>query len=228
MRKKLHFPAAALLAAAVLTACAGSGAAAGGQAPAAGQTQTAAAAKSETAPQAPAGTEAAEAPGEEAHVRYTKTEGCDTFTQIVDQLEKGRGYANVSLQGGDVLLVAENTFEATDRQHTSMGAEVFVYLDGAPAYAGYTASTSSANPIAVKDGALYTGGHHFVRKSVLKDGQLVILEEASETFDAQGKATYHLVSGEERSEDQEKAKAALDRLSQEYSEAEMILFDPIS
>ena len=40
--------------------------------------------------------------------------GCDTFTQIVDKLPAGYGYANVTFGGTDALLVTDYTYDNLD------------------------------------------------------------------------------------------------------------------
>ncbi|MCR5510843.1 MAG: hypothetical protein K6F54_07850, partial [Lachnospiraceae bacterium] len=77
---------------------------------------------------------------------------------------------------------------------------------------------------------LYTAGNHFVKKYVVTDGMLMVMEEAGETFDTDGNATYYYDSddgGDYSSMSQEDAHAAYDKLFEEYTNAEIIPFNAI-
>lgn len=157
--------------------------------------------------------------------------GCDTFTDIVDKvLTGGQAYANVTLDGTDVLLVSDDAFEF-DGTAQAVSAEIFWYKDGTPAYAGYVKSGGSANPLTVNDEKLYTAGHHYVGSFTITDGQAVTVAEASETFDASGSVTYHYDSddgGDYANLDQESAKTAYDELFAEYAEGEIVEFSIVT
>ena len=146
---------------------------------------------------------------------------CDTFTQIVDKLADGQGYANITLGDTDVLLAAESVTDF-DGEHNADTAEIFIYEDGEVKYLGSVASGGSANPLAIKDGMIYTVGHHYIGKHTVKDNVLVTVSEAWETFDPDGNVTYH--SG---SLDSDKAKEVYDDLTEEYYETEILGFDVI-
>ena len=182
-----------------------------------------AAATEETA----AGTEATVAlPGEEEYVMQTDLEGCDTFTQIVDKLEPGKGYANVTLGDTDVLLVSAELFD-DETIKAAVGAEVFIYSDGVPQYIGHIHSGGTATPLALKDGIIYSAGHHYVTKSTVKDGKLVVLETAYQTFDKEGNVTYHYDSTEGGNHEGPEDEAVFESFNTEYQEAEMIGFDVV-
>ena len=146
---------------------------------------------------------------------------CDTFTQIVDKLADGQGYANITLGDTDVLLAAESVTDF-DGEHNADTAEIFIYEDGEVKYLGSVASGGSANPLAIKDGMIYTVGHHYIGKHTVKDNVLVTVSEAWETFDPDGNVTYH--SG---SLDSDKAKEVYDDLTEEYYETEILGFDMV-
>ena len=114
---------------------------------------------------------------EDMYTMQTNIEGCDTFTQIVDKLEAGKGYANTTVDETDVLLITSEPVEFEDMT-AAVDAEVFVYIDGVPAYAGHIQSGGSANPLTQKDGSIYSAGHHFVEKSGVAEGQVVTREMA--------------------------------------------------
>ena len=160
----------------------------------------------------------------------TDIEGKDTFTQIVDALADGTGYTNETVGNEDVLLVASGTFDAGEEYPEAIDAEVFWYDNGAPAYLGYVTSGGTAYPLMIGDGKLYTAGNHFVKKFVVTDGKLMVMEEAGETFDTDGNATYYYDSddgGDYSSMSQEDAHAAYDKLFEEYTNAEIIPFNAI-
>jgi len=115
-----------------------------------------------------------------------------TFTKMIDDFKKGMGYANVKLGDTDVFLVSTATYNADENIKGAIDASIFMYNDkGEIVYLGKVASSGTAYPLTVIDGCLYTGGHHDVQKTTVKDGKLVTVEEASETFDEDGNATYY-------------------------------------
>ena len=152
--------------------------------------------------------------------------GCDTFTQIVDKLEAGKGYANAALDGTDVLLVSSSVLDYGEEK-TAVDAEVFAYIDGKPQYLGHVQAGGTATPLAAKDGKLYTAGHHFVKKSTVKDGNLVTEELAYETFDKDGNATYHFVSDDNAGVEKTGDGEAFEKLYEEYQGAELIEFTKV-
>ena len=119
----------------------------------------------------------------EEHEMTTKMEGCDTFTQIVDGLEKGQGYANANLGGTDVLLVSSGTYTYEEDFYAAIDAEIFFYNDGTPEYLGYVECGGTAYPLAVKDGILYVANGHSVKKMTVEDGKLVTAEEGGTLFE---------------------------------------------
>ena len=157
--------------------------------------------------------------------------GCDTFTDIVDKnLGNGQAYANITLDGTDVLLLSDDAFEF-EGSAEAVSAEVFYYKDGTPTYAGFVRSGGSANPLMVNDGKLYAAGHHYVGRFTIRDGLMVIDGEAFETFDMDGNPTLHYDSddgGDYTDLDQESAKKAFDDLFDEYSDGEIVEFNIVN
>lgn len=135
---------------------------------------------------------APEAAAEAEHVPMDIT-GCDTFTQIVDKLQAGQGYANATIGDEDVLLVTEYTFDNID-QIAAIDAEIYRYDNGAPKYIGYITAGGTAYPLAIKDGELYACGNHFAKKYVMMNGSLMIDEEAYVNYNSEGDPTYFLIS----------------------------------
>ncbi len=156
----------------------------------------------------------------------TDIEGCDTFTQIVDKLEDGRGYANETIGDADVLLVSQGTFDNLDGNEAAIDSELFIYdSEGVPAYIGSVSSGSTASPLAIKDGELYVASHHYITRYSVENGELVTLEDVREDFDADGEATY-FIDGEE-AEDQEAAMARFEELFGEYGDAQVIGYSTV-
>ena len=165
------------------------------------------------------------------HKQAVDISGCDTFTQIVDKkLEPGMAYTNAPLYGDGVLLVASGAFDDLDGHMAAIDAEVYIYTDDSIAYAGYAESGGTAYPLAEKDGKLYSAGNHFVTKYAVTDGKLAVMETAGETFDTDGNATYYYDSddgGDYSDLEQNEAKKIYDSLWEEYSNADILIFDTI-
>ncbi len=170
---------------------------------------------------------------EDAHIPMDIT-GCDTFTQIVDKLPAGWGYSNATVDGVDVLVVTENTFnnDPDGEQMAAIDADVYFYDNGAPAYAGYVTSGGTAYPLTVADGKLYTGGNHYVQCFSMIDFGLVIEEEAWVEYDTDGAATYYAHSdlhdmpgADENGQVEDDTK--LNELFDKMLEGEVIVFDVV-
>lgn len=121
----------------------------------------------------------------------TDISGCDTFTQIVDKLPAGQGYANVNISGEDVLLVTGGTYDSGEGAQNAIDAEIFRYNeDGIPEFAGSVHAGGTAYPLAIKDGVLYGCANHYVTKYALKEGKVAIMEQVTENFDEEGISTF--------------------------------------
>ncbi|MCR4589300.1 MAG: hypothetical protein K5668_00580 [Lachnospiraceae bacterium] len=142
-----------------------------------------------------------------------------TFTKMLDDFKKGMGYANIKLGDTDVFLVSSGTYNADENVKGAIDASIFMYNDkGEIVYLGNVSSGGTAYPLMIADGCLFTGGHHYVDKTTVKDGKLVTVENASETFDTDGNATYYY--GSEKTEDDKE----LTRLFDEYFKGETVEF----
>ncbi len=184
----------------------------------------------ETVENAPEETPAPEesVPEEAEHVMATDISGCDTFTQIVDKLEDGKGYANANIDGTDVLLISSGTYDNMDGKQAAIDAEVFGYnADGAVEYLGYVESGGTAYPLTISDGKLLSGGNHFMCKSGITDGKLVTVEQVLEEYDSDGKATYHYSPNEGGQEDQDKGMKRFEDLVDLMMNGEVIDFQPV-
>lgn len=158
-------------------------------------------------------------------------DGCDTFTDVVDKnLGNGQAYANITLDGTDVLLLSDDAFEF-DGTAQAVSAEVFYYNEGTPAYAGFVRSGGSANPLMINDGKLYAAGHHYVGRFTMRDGQVVIDGEAFVTYDIDGNPTWHYNSddgSDYTNLDQDSAQKAFDDLFDEYAGGEIVEFSIVN
>jgi len=171
-------------------------------------------------------------PDEEETHTPTDITGCDTFTQIVDKLEDGMGYANEKIGDTDVLLVSGGTYDY-DGIGTEAGidAEIYWYHDGVPEYLGYVEAGGTAYPLSISEGMLYVGGNHFMTKYVIADGLLLIDEEASEVFDTDGSATYYYRSDLRDVEADENGQVSDDSVLMsffdDFENAEMVRFTTV-
>lgn len=158
--------------------------------------------------------------------------GCDTFTQIVDQkLTDGMGYANVTITGTDVLLVSSGCYDNLDGNMAAIDSVIYAYGDNGPYELGKVSSDGTAYPITVKDGYLYTGGHHWMCKYAIADGKLMVMEEVSELYDENGNATYYYNSddgGDYSNFDSAEAEKIFDELIQEMVSGEIVNYSVVS
>ncbi len=185
--------------------------------------------KEETSSYAPADFDVANvyvAPKQEASIDIS---GCDTFTQIVDKLDTGKGYANVTIGDTDVLLIADGTYEWESDLFAAIDAEIYFYKDGAPAYLATVSAGGTAYPLAVKDGNLYVGGNHFMSKYLIDNGFLVETEEAYVEYNGDENGTYYYKTCNSQFEDYdaETAHNRFEELFAEQADAEIISFQPV-
>ncbi len=159
------------------------------------------------------------------------TEGCDTFTQIVDEkLSSGMGYANTTISDTDVLLVTSGTYDNLDGNMAAIDATVFMYKDDVPYLVGSLCSGGTAYPITVKDGMVYTGSNHWICKYALTDGKLMITEKASVVYDTDGNGTYYYESedgGDYSNMSSDEAEKIFDSLVDEMAEGEVVNFSTV-
>ena len=167
-----------------------------------------------------------EAPKQKASVDIT---GCDTFTQIVDKLEDGKGYANVKIGDTDVLLVSSGTYEWEEGKYAAIDADIFYYKDNVPTYLATLSAGGTAYPLAVKDGDLLVGGNHFMASYLIDGGSLIELEEAYVKYDTGGNATYYYKTCNSQFEDYDSATAEsrLDDLYGMLESADVIEFQTV-
>lgn len=155
--------------------------------------------------------------------------GCDTFTQIVDKLEDGTGYANASIWDTDVLMVSSGTYEWEEGKHAAIDAQIFYYKDGVPTYLASVWSGGTAYPLAIKDKYLYVGGNHFMTKYLIDADSFIEVEEAYVKYDENGNGVYYYKTCNSQFEDYDEAtaKSNFEQLFAENEGAEVIEFQPV-
>jgi hypothetical protein len=114
-----------------------------------------------------------------------------TFTKMIDDFKPGMGYANEKVGDTDVFFVSSACYNGENDTKNAIDSTLFVYDNDSVAMIGQVASIGTAYPVTINDGCIYVGGHHNVFKYTVKDGKLVVAEEASEVFDTNGNATYY-------------------------------------
>ncbi len=115
-----------------------------------------------------------------------------TFTEMLSDFKTGMGYANVKVGDTDVFLASTGTYNGENNTKNAIDASVFMYDEnGKIVYLGQIESGGTAYPVMVADGCLFTGGHHYVVKNTVKNGKLVAVEEAQESYDTDANVTYY-------------------------------------
>ncbi len=155
--------------------------------------------------------------------------GCDTFTQIVDKLDNGKGYANASIWDTDVLMVSSGTYEWEEGRYAAIDAEIFYYKDSVPTYLASVWSGGTAYPLAIKDKYLYVGGNHFMTKYLIDEGSFIEVEEGYVVYDENGNETYYYKTCNSQFEDYDEAtaKSNFEQLFAENEGAEVIEFQTV-
>ncbi len=149
-----------------------------------------------------------------------------TFTKMIDDFKPGMGYANIKLGDTDVFLVSSGTFN-WDGKDNAIDSSIFMYDDnGGIVLIGQVASIGTAYPLMTADGCLFAGGHHEVFKYTVKDGKIVIAEEAEEVFDTAGNATYYY-SNDPTKNEEVPDNSNLTRLFDEYFGGEVVEFSTV-
>ncbi len=176
----------------------------------------------------PAKQESAMMPADEEHVAIVDPSKFATFTEIVDSLPAEAAYANATIDGTDVLLVTEYTYDydGDGKKLVSIESDVYYYDEnGAVAYAGYVTSGGTSYPLTIVDGTVYVGGNHYVKKVGLKDGKLVDIEEVYVNYDKDGNATYF--SSKDDKETQLEDDTELNKFYDEMFEGELVTFSKV-
>ena len=152
----------------------------------------------------------------------------ETFDSIIGSLEPGQAYAFAEIDAdNDVLLITNGTYDNRDGNMAAIDAIIYGYgADQKIMEYGQVMSEGTAYPLAQKDGYIYFGGGHHVGKEYIDESvsSIITKEDASETFDNNGKATYYYFSLDPKYEGEVADDTNLFRLFDEYSKATIINF----
>ena len=153
-----------------------------------------------------------------------------TFTEIVNGLKAGDAYAVEVINGVDVLFVTDYTFE-DEGSNRAIGADLYIYENGAPKTIGHVEAGGTAYPLGITDGVLYVGRNHAITAYVVADGALVARESIEELFDEDGNVSYTYTPGEGGEGSNfaaEDVKAMMSDMYKDYNEGEIIAFDVVA
>ncbi len=155
--------------------------------------------------------------------------GCDTFDQIIEKLEDGKGYAKTKIWNTDVLLVSSGTYEWDDGKYAAIDADIFCYKDDVPTYLATVTAGGTAYPLVIGDGYLYVGGNHFMSAYLVDEGFLTETEEAYVEYDTDGNDTYYYRTCNSQFEDYDEAtaKSRFEDLFTAHGKAEVIEFQTV-
>ena len=139
----------------------------------------------------------------------------ETFTKMINDFKPGMGYANEPVGDTDVFFVSSGCYDGENGTKNAIDSSLFIYDNDKIVFLDQIASSGTAYPVSLNDGFIYVGGHHNVFKYTVKEGKLILSEEASEVFDSAGNATYYY--GADGAEAKEaKDNSDLTRLFDEY------------
>ena len=123
------------------------------------------------------------------------------YQTVIDGLQDGQAYGFADISDVDVLLVADHVYDNLDGNMVAMKADVYC-INGSDEVVKYgtVESTDSAYPLYVTaDKCLMFGGNHKLTKVYvdIEAGAIITFQEFTETFNADGEATYHYLSMDE-------------------------------
>ena len=175
---------------------------------------------------------------EEAIMSYAKEtapsidiEGCDTFTQIIDEkLTSGMAYANVDIGDVNALIVASFAYDNLDGNMAAIDGTVFIYKDGVPYEAGEICSAGTAYPLVIKDGKLMSASNHWIAKYMIVDDQVIMVEHGAVEYDGDGNGSYNYDRIDDYSDgsDMGDPEDMVNKMYEEMSEGDVICFDVIN
>ena len=171
---------------------------------------------------------------EEEHVPMDIT-GCETFTQIVDKLQAGQGYANTTIGDQDVLLVTSYTYDydGDGKRFAAIDADIYQYdADGKILYQGYVTAGGTAYPLATDGKLLYVGSNHWMKKMIITEFNILAVDEqAYVEYDTNGGATYYHTSElrdvNDNFEGTVEDDSVLNQFFDDYNKAEIIEFNNV-
>ncbi len=158
--------------------------------------------------------------------------GCNTFTDIVNKLSDGQGYANEQISGTDVFFLSSGTFDNMDGNQAAIDAELYVYdEDGAIRYIGYVECGGTAYPLTIRDGRLLVGSNHWIAAYTIKDNLLKIDDSVTVNYDSDGNESYFYYTDMTEGKDHEFGEMEDDSFMTElyglYDGGTVINFQPV-
>ena len=151
----------------------------------------------------------------------------EKYSSVISKLKGKDVFAFAAISDDkDLLLVAENSYDDLDGHNAAIEAVVYAEgKDGDIEEMGTVKCGGTAYPIAVKDGALFYAGGHWIAKAVYdeKSGTLIETERATVSFDKDENETYTYVSEDKELEGKE-AEDKFTELFAEYDKAVIIDF----
>lgn len=103
----------------------------------------------------------------------------ESYDELISYLKPGQGYAYVKLFGSDedLLFITDEPYDNGDGKMVAITADIHGFRNGAVEYYTVEQSLGTANPLAVADGVLYSGGHHEVNGDfVVPDGDAIMMK----------------------------------------------------
>ena len=174
-------------------------------------------------------------PDEEGIEPAVDVTDCKTFDDVTAKLSEGMAYANETVDGTEVLLVAPSTFDNNlgegERYDAAVEADVFYIDDGAVRFMGKIKAGGSSYPLAIKDGKIYVGNNHgmCIETVDAELGTVLIDNEAYIKFDSEGNESYYHrsdVSGAKGDDGLLEDDSLLKEYLTAYGDAEVIKFTP--
>ena len=152
----------------------------------------------------------------------------EAYADIIGGLEAGQAYAFADMdENHDALLVAADVYDDLDGNKVAIAATIYGFdKDGNIMEYGTVESTDTGYPLSVVDGCLIFGGNHHIGMEFIdeENGSIITKEDASETFDKDGNATYYYFSLEEEFEGEVEDNSHMSDLNGKYADATPIVF----
>lgn len=149
------------------------------------------------------------------------------YDEILAQVSESEKAAFVELNGLElpVLLVSGETYKHTVCTDVAMGCSIYAYIENEVINLGDIYSGGTAYPISADDSYIYAAAGHCCHKYKIdiEKRELVVQEVAAEKFGENATPTYYY--GNEETEEQiVPDNSYLERLFDEYKEADIVAF----
>ena len=167
----------------------------------------------------------------EAGMKAPFQENEKAYAEIIDKLPKGQFYGFADMdEKNDALLVTDETFTNADGKLCAANATIYgLDKDGKIIEYGIVESTSTADPLATYEGCLMFAGHHHVGMTYIDESvsSLITKEDASESFDSKGNASYFYFSHDDEFEGEVEDDSKLISLLEKYEKAVAVRFTEV-